>query len=119
MYDKYSEEKCSLSRRLLVLYPIKENPCTYINKWNEALTIETNCNMWSEFLSANFRAIIESKLQAFQYKILTRTLVTNRWLFKYNGDFCYFCKQERETIEYLFWKCTLIKKCIYTVLKGK
>ena len=58
-----------------------------------------------------FKATIESKLQDFQYKILTRTLVTNRWLFKckiINNDLCHFCKLEPETIEHLF------RKCIYT-----
>ena len=98
---------------------IYKNKC--ISSWNKVLSMEIQSNLWQELFSVNFRATIESKLQAFQYKILTRTLVTNRWLIKckiIDNDLCYFCKLEPETIEHLFWKCIYIQN-LWTFIKNK
>ena len=78
-----------------------------MSNWNKVLSLDIPRTEWQELFSMNFKATLESKLRAFQYKILTRTLVTNSWLFKckiITSDLCYFCKLEPETIEHLFYK---------------
>ena len=47
-------------------------------------------------------------MRAFQYKILLRTIPTNKYLKMCNisdDDTCYFCKSGIETIEHLFLSC--------------
>ena len=95
------------------------NKC--MSNWNKVLSLDIPRTEWQELFSMNFKATLESKLRAFQYKILTRTLVTNSWLFKckiITSDLCYFCKLEPETIEHLFWNCTHIQNLL-TFIKNK
>ena len=79
---------------------------------------------WSEIFSINFKCTIESRMRAFQYKILTRTLTTNRYLkfFKIvESDQCYFCKDSIETIEHLLWFCPVVSnfwKDIFSVINN-
>ena len=99
----------------------KESPDKYLNRWNNRLSIQLHSSVWQELFSVNFKATIESKLRAFQYKILTRTIVTNSWLFKCNitcSDLCYFCKQESETIEHLFWNCSHVTNLLISIKNG-
>ena len=87
----------------------------FINKWNNILEESFTKDEWKDFFQLNFKATIENKLRAFQYKILTRVLPTKRYLMLCNisvNDICYFCEEEVETIEHLFWKCVKVQELL-------
>ena len=61
----------------------------------------------------NFASCLDSKMRSFQFKILHRVLTTNIFLKKCKikqDDKCTFCKNVPESIEHLFWDCSLVKK---------
>ena len=86
---------------------------SHITKWQTILQEEIDNEMWQAFYSVNFACTIESKMRAFQYRILMRIIPTNKYL-KLVGikesDKCYFCEIQEETIEHLFWYCPKIQK---------
>lgn len=48
------------------------------------------------------------KIIIFQFKFLNRRLPTNSFLYKIeikDNDLCTFCKEETDTLLYLFWQC--------------
>ena len=52
-----------------------------------------------------------SILRSFQYQIVKRAIVTNKYLAMCrikDSDKCYYCGQCTETIEHLFWECPII-----------
>ena len=53
------------------------------------------------------------KFRSFQYRLLQRAIVTNTQLCKWKiiqDDRCYFCREERETIEHLFFHCRTVQQ---------
>ena len=60
----------------------------------------------------NFQCTLDSKMRAFQYKILLRIIPTNKYLKLCkitDNDNCYFCDNDIETIEHLFYFCPIVK----------
>ena len=57
-------------------------------------------------------AEVDNKIKDLQYKIIMRFTPTNNLLFKMkkiSSPTCNFCNLETETIEHLFFDCTLVK----------
>ena len=77
------------------------------SKWSENPQTHISEELMSEYYSLNFQSTVESKLRSLQYKILQRILQTNKFLiiYKINDNLCYFCNNEIETLEHLFWLC--------------
>ena len=84
----------------------------FLKKWSEYFRTQITEKEMSEYFTLNFLCTNENKMRSFQYKILQRSLTTNKFLniCKIGEDKCYFCKTEVETLEHLFWDCSKIKK---------
>ena len=80
------------------------------DKWSLALSMTISPEDMSTYFCANFKSTILSRSRSFQYQILQRSLVTNKFL-KVSGinsnDNCTFCNSEVETLEHLFWRCQI------------
>ena len=67
---------------------------------------------WSVIYKMPFVLQMESKYSWFQYRINTRILATNSYLYKINisgTDLCSFCHIEKETIFHLFCFCSSLE----------
>ena len=74
-------------------------------KWLHVLQDHVTQLPWPSYYSVNFQCTIDSRMRAFQYKILSRILPTNKYLKMCNiteNKSCYFCQSGVETIEHLF-----------------
>ena len=63
---------------------------------------------WKEIYSLPFRATLDTKSREFQYKLLSRCLVTNAFLFKVglaSARACSFCGDMDESLEHLITSC--------------
>ena len=81
-------------------------------KWNTLLEESLSENEWQHLYCYLPNVTKETKLHALQTKIYHRILPTNSWLYKCNlasTVSCDFCHIERETIEHLFFECTITK----------
>ena len=88
-------------------------------KWSNNLQIEYNEQVWKEVYASNFKCTKETKLRNFQYKILSRILPTNKFLYRCSLSVtpnCSFCDIYTETLEHLFFDCH-ITKSIYLQLR--
>ena len=87
----------------------------YINpkceeKWSHQLNNNYN---WKQIYNMSFDTTKSSKLQWFQYRIIHRIIGTNDFLFKIKvkqSDKCSFCKEDKETIEHIFWSCPKVSE---------
>ena len=93
----------------------KKNPKSGANRliWQNDLNKTITERRWNDLYS-NFRRIVKStKLQFFQYRILSKTLTTNihrfRWK-KVTNNKCTFCKNEAETVIHMLWECEYVQK---------
>ena len=101
------------NKKLKFLYKnlITENTCLPLEKflkWENVL----NCEIvdWTSFFVILERCCKDTYLRSFQYKLLHRIIPTNQFLFKIHlkdTKYCSFCKAEEETIEHLFYDCSL------------
>ena len=81
-------------------------------KWCQVLQPYTVLFPWHKYYSMNFQCTLDSKMRAFQYKILLRIIPTNKYLKLCkitDNDNCYFCDNDIETIEHLFYFCPIVK----------
>jgi len=84
----------------------------HCQKWSKILNEEIRENEWEAIFSANFQCTIDSKMRAFQYQILLRSITTNKFLKLCKikeSDKCYFCENAVETVEHLFWFCPIVQ----------
>ena len=82
------------------------------SKWSDSLGDNVSYEIIQKYNSANLTSTIDSKMRSFQFKILQRILTTNKFLkiCKIKEDnSCSFCQAEIETLEHLFWECSLVK----------
>ena len=82
-------------------------------KWCQILQCQHDSFPWSDYYSLNFQCTIDSKMRAFQYKVLLRIIPTNKYLKVckiVENDSGYFCHSEVETIEHLFFLCPIVKE---------
>lgn len=80
-------------------------------KWDEILQMNTTREDIQNICSMPYKATIDTKSRTLQYRIINRTLVTNKYLKLIgikNCSHCTFCLKEEETIEHLFWACPQI-----------
>jgi hypothetical protein len=94
-----------------------ECPSTNELKWQN-IGMNINQEEWKDLYKIPFIVTIETKLQSFQYQIIKRCLVTNKYLFMCkikDSDLCYFCNQKVETIEHLFFDCPIVKKIWFEI----
>ena len=88
-------------------------------KWANILKIDIPESDWSKIYVNNKHSVIKTSLMSFQYQILTRTIPTNSFLVKcklVDSDKCWFCKENTETIEHLFWYCPVVKTFWFRLL---
>ena len=82
---------------------------TCIRKWTETFVeFPLTINTWGKIFSLSFKTTIETKLQAFQFKILHRISVNKYWLHNMGiatDSICDVCKTQTETICHKFWNC--------------
>ena len=65
---------------------------------------------WKGIYSLAFVVTLDTRLRAFQYKLLNRIVYTNDKLFKYkmvDSPLCTFCKTEEESLEHLIFHCNV------------
>ncbi len=83
-----------------------KSPVKTQEKWNGILGV--NITNWEEIYGNIYLATIYTKFRDFQFRLLHRTLVTNRKLVLMelsNNEKCTFCNVESETIEHLLYDC--------------
>ena len=81
-------------------------------KWQQVLQPYTRSLSWHQYYSCNFECTVDSKMRAFQYKILLRIIPTNKYLKLCkitDNECCYFCNNDIESIEHLFYFCPIVK----------
>ena len=67
---------------------------------------------WKKAYTTYIKSTISSKLRIFQYKYITRTIPTNKWLYKcklVNSSLCDFCNMYTISLNHLLWECQLIR----------
>ena len=92
----------------LIIENIRTLPQNSQHKWNLRLNEEISVERWSDLYSLLYESTKETKLRAFQQKILHNILPTNTFLYKCNlvaSPNCTFCLIQRETIDHLLWEC--------------
>lgn len=66
---------------------------------------------WKEIYLSPYCTTRDTKLQAFQYKLIHRVLPCNRYLHNIRikeSDICSFCT-EKDTLQHFFWTCSLVQ----------
>lgn len=79
------------------------------SKWCSDLQVSSM--NWQNIYNLPFSLTVGSQYKWFQYRINTRLLATNSFLYKINisnSDLCSFCFTERETILHLFCNCVKV-----------
>ena len=81
--------------------------------WNKELGVEFDCTEWGKIRRKCYNMTLSVKLRYFQYKTLSRKLVTKALRHKWDSSIsenCTFCKTERETILHILIDCTKVQK---------
>jgi hypothetical protein len=79
--------------------------------WSNKLGVDVSEEEWTQLFTSIRITTVCSVLRSFQYIFMHRAIVTNEFLFRgkiKDSDKCYFCRQETETMEHLFWNCQII-----------
>jgi len=82
------------------------------NKWSNILGTELSETECKNMYKIPIAVTTANKLRSFQYQILKRSLVTNKFLHMCkikDNDLCYFCNQACETIDHLLFDCYKIQ----------
>ena len=102
-------------------------PDRIIDKWTTDLG--QGLHVDREFISSAFglivKATISPKHRVFQFKLIHRSLVTNKSLYEWklkDTNLCSFCENQEETIYHLLWGCTMVQtlwKAVFDWLADK
>ena len=88
-----------------------------LEKWNNQFT-QIN---WKHVFQICHKTTRDTKIRWFQYRLIFRTLPTNRYLnlrqIK-NTSLCEFCNQLEDTISHMFWECQFVQ-LFWTELKNQ
>ena len=108
----------------------KENYWAIINKheskdvaknyWEKELHTQIIDSSWYKIWQLPFRLSLDTKLQSFQYRLLSCKIITNVKISKWNPEqssLCYYCKKEPETVTHLFVTCQVIMKLWKALIK--
>ena len=90
-----------------------EKPISCIDKWHKDIRSSTDKNVdWRNVFQVANTCTTSSKLIDFNFRFLHRRLPTNSYMQKI-GDKedrkCTFCRDEKEDLTHLFWKCQKTK----------
>ena len=91
-----------------------------IQTWTTKLKIHIDSNEWKQIFFLPFLITKDSDIQWFQCRIFHRILGINNFLLKVkyiDSSNCYFCTNEQETIQHLFWNCSKVHPIISNYLK--
>jgi len=86
-------------------------------KWGD-IGIMVEDEEWKKLYNLPYISTMEAKLQSFQYQIMKRSLVTNRFLYLCkikDTNACYFCNRSVETVEHLLFDWNVVKNFWYSV----
>lgn len=95
------------------ILPFKLPRISSQEKWNDIYPIqqEPHEDYWKEIYSSPYKATRESKLQAFQFRIIHRVIPCNRFLCNIRikqEDHCSFCDPPvTDTLQHFFFSCPL------------
>ena len=87
-------------------------------KWEKILDMEISEGSWRRIANVK-RITMNTKLQAFQYRLINHAIVTNSNLYKWKkilSDKCYYCKEYEEMVTHLFVKCQNVQQKIWLPL---
>ena len=82
-----------------------KSPLMSVGKWQ--LDFGINSEMWPDIFRLSFKTVRETKIQSFQYRVLSRVLPCNYWLHKLRikqNNLCDFCRSV-DTIEHFLVSC--------------
>ena len=76
---------------------------------------------WSNWqsLHSSFQSYDSHKSKELQYKILNKHLATNSFLKKIGlseNDQFMFCEQKSEDLHHLFYECSIVNNCCWTLI---
>ena len=89
-----------------------EPPEGRFDQWCTNLNVNLNDTEWMEQFTKGYYLSISSIIRSFNYRFLTRDVLTNNRLFRMGiseTDKCYICGEHVETIEHLYWECVPIR----------
>ena len=89
----------------------RKTTITGLEKWKLKLGISKF--EWLESFRTLKFSCKDTKLYWFQFRINHNILTTNRSVSKYDkdqSDLCSFCKRSSETIQHLFWFCSVVNQ---------
>ncbi|PIK36905.1 pol-like protein [Apostichopus japonicus] len=108
-----STSQCVYSRYLDKVAQIPTASRKWANVFNNLTTED-----WNRFYSIPWATVSESKIQYFQFRVLHRIIGTNKLLHtigKSDSPNCTFCDTHIESIEHLFWECSVTSTFILGV----
>ena len=85
-------------------------------RWSEKLSL--NKDVWTRILKSLKNICKETKLKEFQFKLIHRTIVTKKELFRFGiktDDECLYCG-DKDSIEHSFIECAFTKLFTQIVL---
>ena len=91
-------------------------PPAAFSKWSDVFQFSQS--QWQTICRIPFASCKESKIRYFQYRFIHRTLGTNARLCRMNivgSPLCTFCNEQIESIEHLFWECSISSNFILDV----
>lgn len=89
-------------------------------KWNALYPVDRDEeDYWKDIYTSPYRATKEPKLQAFQYRIIHRTIPCNRYLCNIRikpSDKCTHCNQDAtDTLQHFFFTCVRVRSFWHSV----
>ena len=81
-------------------------------KWQEEFCTKFSTEELTKYLKSIYAITNSAKYRSFQYRLLQRSIITNKQLFKWkkrNTDKCTFCDCFEETYTHLFATCPVIQ----------
>ena len=91
---------------------LQKSSCGFTNIWEGAWEREMGYIDWKEVYMLNRRTSASIKYKVFQYKILTRIVVTNRLLQSMgltSSYMCNRCNSHVDTVVHRFWACPIVQ----------
>ena len=95
-----------------------ENMYNSYMKWSRDLT-DISMEEWEYVFERVYTTTINTKLRAFQYRLIHKIIPTNEWLYKVGlpeNEECTFCKIHTESIKHIMWDCQTTKKIIRNIV---
>jgi len=89
-----------------------EHQPSCISQWAKIYKINDRLdNNWKATFNQSFKVCRYTRIQSFQYKIITRTIATNSWLKQIkikNDACCNFCSSDNDSIQHFFLLCSIV-----------